>query len=70
MATQQDLHQAFIDYGVSYLNETDTTEVDPKIFESIYKYLDKKEFDSVSKPQDGSFEGKAFDKIKAQHGVE
>ena len=69
MSTQDDLHQAFLDFSTQYLGAVEKAEVDPKVFESIYKYLDKKEFSTAPKPTTGSFEEGALEKIKKKHGV-
>lgn len=69
MATQDELHQAFIDWLTSYLLETDTGTEDAKIIEIASKYLDKKEYSAAASPVPGSFEEGALDKIRKQHGV-
>ena len=70
MSTEQDLHQAFIDYLTRTLTNPPEEGVDPKLVEWTARYLEKKEFDTVTPPPEGSFEANAMDKIKAKHGVE
>lgn len=70
MATEQDLHQAFINYLTLTLSNPPEEGVDPKLVEWTARYLEKKEFTSVDTPAQGTFEGKAFADIQKQHGVE
>ena len=69
MATEQDLHQAFINYCTTYLTDP-PEQVDPKIVEWVARYLEKKEYTSVSTPPPGSFEEDRLGKLKTKHGVE
>ncbi len=70
MATEQELYQSFITYLTDIFNNPPEGGVDPKLVEWTARYLDKKEFSSVPTPQDGTFDGNMFDKIKKEHGVE
>ena len=70
MSTEQDLHQAFVDYLTTYLTTCPPLDVEPKIIEWVARFLEKKEFDSIPNVAAGSQEEKAIDKIKKQHGVE
>jgi len=69
-STDQELHQAFLNFTTNYLNSPPEGGADAKIVEWVARYLEKKEFSSVSTPVDNSFEANAMDKIKAKHGVE
>lgn len=70
MATEQDLHQAFVDYLTSCLLESDPNSVDPKIVEWVARFLDKKEFDSLPTPPENSFEADRLEKLKTKLGVD
>ena len=70
MASEQELHTAFIKYLTVTFTSPPDEGVDPKVVEWTARYLEKKEFDSVSTPPEGSFEAKAMANIKAKHGVE
>lgn len=69
-STQDDLHQAFLNFSTQYLKATEGSEVDSKVFESIYKYLDKKEFATAPTPSAGSYEEGALAKVKKKHGID
>lgn len=69
MATEQDLHQAFINFSYNYLNVTESGDVDVKMVDIISKYLDKKKFDALPDQPDGSFEADKVDALQVKLGV-
>ena len=70
MATEQDLHQALINYLTLTLNNPPEEGVDPKVIEWAARFLEKREFTSISTPPPGSFEEDRLGKLKTKHGVE
>ena len=69
MSTEQDLHQAFIDYLTRTLTNPPEEGVDPKLVEWTARYLEKKEFSSIATPPEGSFEEDRVSKMKKDLGV-
>lgn len=68
MATEQDLHQAFIDFAHTYLSDTVSTSVDVKMVDIISKYLEKKDISSLAQPSEG-FEADKVDALQVKLGV-
>lgn len=65
-----DLQTIFVEYGVFVLAKaiTDGTEVDPKIYETINRYLEKKEIEDIPEPEAGSLASKKLEELRKKHG--
>jgi len=69
--TETELNLVFIEYGVYALAKAieDGSDVDPKVYETVYKYLDKKELDTIPEPESGTAAADQLAKIRAKHGM-
>ena len=67
MATEKQLHDAFLNFSVTYLNGE---EQDPRVVDSIAKYLLKIDVSSFSVPDQpaGSVGEKKLEELKRKHG--
>ena len=64
---EQDLHNEFCLYGAHYLKTSrDTaTPVDPKVYETIYKYLEGRDLEEMPTPEEDSLQAKKLAEMKA-----
>jgi len=62
------LHDEFCKFGSHYLQVCRTTglELDPKIYETIYKYLDGRELEGMPSPDEGSLAEKQIAALKGK----
>lgn len=67
---EQNLHNEFCLFGSHYLEtcRTQGAEVDPKIYETIYKYLNDRDLEVIPTPDAGSVAEKEIEKLRAQKG--
>lgn len=65
---EQDLHNQFCLYGSFYLEDCRIAKqpVDPKIYETIYKYLGDRDLDILPTPEEGSVGERELAKLKAE----
>lgn len=70
MATPKELQEAFINFGVFYLNNREISQ-DIKVLEIIVKFLDKQELDlnDMPKVNEGSVAAKKLSEAKEKAGV-
>ena len=69
MATEQDLHQAFINYLTDQLTDPPEGGVDPKLVEWAARYLDKREYHSVPTTSQDEFVAGKLAEVRKEHGV-
>lgn len=68
--TEETLQQVFIEYGVFALSraiESNET-VDPKVYETIHKYVEKRELGPMPEPEDGSVAAKSLEELRRKYG--
>ena len=68
--TDAELQQVFVEYGVFALCKAmaENTEADPKLYETISKYLDKKELGTLPELGGGEAYQDKLEKLRAKYG--
>ena len=67
---EEALQQVFIEYGVYALSTAmmDGDKVDPKIYETIHKYVEKREIGQMPEPEEGSTAAKSLEALRKKYG--
>ncbi len=65
---EQDLHNEFCLYGAHYLktSRASAMPVDPKVYETIYKYLEGRNLETMPEPEEDSLQAKELAKLKEE----
>lgn len=68
--TEEALQQVFIEYGVYVLSQAirEGEKVDPKIYEVIHKYVEKRDIGVLPEPEEGSTAAKNLAALRKKHG--
>ena len=68
--TEEALQQVFIEYGVYALSKAirDGEDVDPKIYETVHRYVEKREIAYLPEPESGSSAAKNLAALREKHG--
>ncbi len=68
--TEEALQQVFIEYGVYALSKAirDGETVDPKVYETIHKYVEKREISTIAEPEEGSVAAKNLEALREKYG--
>lgn len=68
--TEETLQQVFIEYGVFALSRAiiENEPVDPKVYETIHKYVEKREIGSIPEPEEGSVAAKNLEELRRKYG--
>lgn len=68
--TEEALQQVFIEYGVYALSRAiqENETVDPKIYETIHKYVEKREIGVLPEPEEGSTAAKNLADLRKKYG--
>lgn len=65
---EQDLHNQFCLYGAHYLecSRLESQPVDPKVYETIYKYLEGRNLEEMPTPEEDSLQAKQLAEMKKE----